>query len=410
MSANPASPSAPPGLNEAQRARLISPLVLWPLTVLLAVLLFFGLDSVVTALTHETTDDAFIEGHVISIAPKISGRVAAVHALDNQLVHSNDLLVEIDPADYAMAVAQKRSAAESQSANYETVVSAYELMKAKVVTAEASARKAQADADASDATAKRAESDFARQKELRDKNTISQQEFDDAQADYKTAQADYKSAVENASEEQSKITEAHAQLAAAAVGVKMALAQWNEARTNVAAAELDLSYVQIFAPTDGRITRKSVESGNYLQIGQTLMAIVPTEVWVVANFKESQLKDIRVGQPVRVKIDALGRTFKAHVDSLQAGTGARFSLFPPENATGNYVKVVQRVPVKIIFDDALPADSTIGPGMSVVPSVRTSAFAVPDWAIGIIAVVLALVLAAGFRLVLGRKKSSPAAA
>jgi len=139
-------------------------------------------------------------------------------------------------------------------------------------------------------------------------------------------------------------------------------------------ARQNLSYTKIYAPVDGRITRKAVEVGDYLQTGQQILSLVPAEVWVVANFKESQLKAMRPNQPVSVAIDALGgREFKAHVDSVQAGSGAQFSLLPPENATGNYVKVVQRVPVKIVFDEPLPADHVLGPGLSVTPSVAVSA-------------------------------------
>ena len=183
----------------------------------------------------------------------------------------------------------------------------------------------------------------------------------------------------------------------------MALSQWQEAQTNVAAARLDLSYTKLFAPCDGRITRKSVEPGNYVDVGQALLSIVPAEVWVVANFKESQLKHMKPGQHATVTIDALDRSFAAHVDSVQAGTGARFSLLPPENATGNYVKVVQRVPVKIIFDDPLPADRTIGPGLSVTPSVQVSALSAPDWVMALVAILLALAAAFTFRSVLNRK-------
>ena len=134
------------------------------------------------------------------------------------------------------------------------------------------------------------------------------------------------------------------------------------------------------------------------------MSLVPTEVWVVANFKESQLRKMKPGQPVKVDIDALGgRTFRGHVDSVQAGSGAAFSLLPPENATGNYVKVVQRVPVKILFDEPLPTDHTFGPGLSVTPNVRVSAFVLPDWAIGLLALILAGAAAAVFRFALQRK-------
>ena len=406
MSENPSTTNPPPAAptgNGATWTKLNSPWLVWPATAALALLLYFALSYLNGFLTHESTDDAFVEGHVVSIAPRISGQVLAVHVLDNQLVRSNDLLVEIDPADYAIKLGQKQTAAESQNANYKTVLAVYELMRAKVATAEASARKAKADAEASAATAKRAEADFERSQELRKENTISQQEFDAARAANISAQADLNSAGENAAEQASKVDEARAQLDAAGAEAGMALAQWNEAQTNIAAAQLDLSYTKIFAPGDGRVTRKAVEPGDYVQTGQTLLSIVPNEVWVVANFKETQLKHMKPGQPALVEIDALGKTLRAHVDSIQAGSGARFSLLPPENATGNYVKVVQRVPVKIVFDEPLPADRTIGPGLSVSPGVQVSSFSLPGWAMALVAIILAGAAVAGFRAVLRRK-------
>jgi membrane fusion protein, multidrug efflux system len=182
------------------------------------------------------------------------------------------------------------------------------------------------------------------------------------------------------------------------------LAKFNQSKTDVDAANLNLSYAKIFAPSDGRVTRKQVEVGDYLQTGQQILSLVPTEVWVTANFKESQLEKMRTNQPVLVEIDALGgRKFRAHLDSVQAGSGAQFSLLPPENATGNFVKVVQRVPVKIVFDEALPADHTIGPGLSVTPSVQVSSFTLPVFVLALAAIVLALVIMILFRLILGRK-------
>jgi membrane fusion protein (multidrug efflux system) len=203
------------------------------------------------------------------------------------------------------------------------------------------------------------------------------------------------------------VDEAKAQLEAAKAESDAVFAQLNESKTAMDTAQLNLSYTKIFAPCDGRVTRKQVEAGDYLQTGQQIFSIVPTEVWVVANFKESQLKKMKPGQNALVAIDALGgRKFRAHVDSVQAGSGAAFSLLPPENATGNFVKVIQRVPVKIIFDDALPADHTIGPGLSVTPSVQTSSFNFPDWAIALIAIVLAIAAAIGFQKFLKRKSEA----
>ena len=390
--------------NGARLARLNSPWLVWPAAGALAVLLFFGLGYLNIVLTHEATDDAFVEARVVSIAPRISGQVAAVHVSDNQLVRSNDLLVEIDPADYSIRLSQKETTAETEAANYRAVLAGYELMRAKVATAEAGARQAKADADASEATAKRAAADFERSQELKKQNTISQQEFDAAEAAAGQADAKLKSAQENVELQASRVEEARAQLSATEAAVSMVLSQWKGAQTNVASAQLDLSYTKIFAPCAGRVTRKSVEAGNYVEVGQMLMAVVPADVWVVANFKETELKHMRPGQSARVRIDALGgKTLKAHVDSIQAGAGARFSLLPPENATGNYVKVVQRVPVKIVFDEPLPADHVIGPGLSVVPRVKVYSFALPDWAVGLLALALAGAAVSGFRMALRRK-------
>ena len=403
MNESKSAPSNPPPVNGAKLAKLNSPWFLWPATGALAVLLFFGLDYLVTALTHESTDDAFTEARVVSVAPRISGQISAVHVLDNQMVRSNALLVEIDPADYSTTAAQKQSSADASEANYHTVLAALDLMTVKVTTARATADQSKADADAAEATDARAQADFQRSQALRKQNTISQQEFDAAQAAVREADANLVAAKQKAIADASKINEARAQLEATKTAVAMALAQFHQAQANVQAAQLDLSYTKIYAPCDGRVTRKSVEPGNYVQTGQTLFSLVPTHVWVVANFKETQLKHMQTNQPALVEIDALGRSLRAHVDSIQAGSGARFSLLPPENATGNYVKVVQRVPVKILFDEPLPSDHVIGPGLSVTPSVRVSPFAIPDWAIVLLAAVLAVAAAFVFRLVLNRK-------
>jgi membrane fusion protein (multidrug efflux system) len=378
--------------------------LIWPAAVALAVALYFGLAYLADVFTHESTDDAFIAAHVVSIAPRISGQVAAVHVLDNQLVRSNELLVEIDPADYAMTVEQKESAAEAQQASYKTMLAGWELMQAKVTTAEADVRKTQADADSAEATAKKTQADFERAQDLLKQSTLSKQEFDTTQAANTKAQADLKSAQENVAEAGSRVEEANRTLAAAWAQVGTVMAQWHEAQTNIAAAKINLSYAKLFAPAAGRVTRKSVEAGDYVQAGQQLFSIVPVEVWVIANFKESQLEKMRTNQPVTVEIDALGgRKFAAHVESIQAGSGAQFSLLPPENATGNFVKVVQRVPVKILFDEPLPADHVLGPGLSVTPSVQVGKLDFPAWALALVAIIIAGVSALAFSFATGRK-------
>jgi membrane fusion protein (multidrug efflux system) len=405
----PGMPSAtPPAAATAAppSAKYNSPKYLWPAALALAVLVYLGLAYLADTFTHESTDDAFIAGHVVSIAPRVAGQVTAVHVLDNQLVHSNDLLLELDPADFAVTVAQKEAAAVSQDANFRTVVAAYELMRAKVTTAESSARMAKADVDSAASTANRAQLDFNRAQDLVKEKTISRQEFDAAEAANTKAQADFKSKQENADVENSKVDEADKQLTTVLEQKDMALSQASESRTNVIAAKLNLSYTKIYAPCDGRVTRKAVEAGDYLQSAQQVMSIVPTEVWVVANFKESQLDKMRTNQPVWVEIDALGaKKYHAHVDSVQAGSGAAFSLLPPENATGNFVKVIQRVPVKIVFDGELPPDHVIGPGLSVTPSVQVSAFVFPAWLIAIVSLAVSIGAAWIFSAIAGRKSA-----
>jgi len=375
----------------------------WPGLVALTLLLYWGLGFVMDSLTHETTDDAFIEAHVVSIAPKISGQVSAVHVADNQLIKRGGLLVEIDPRDYEMRLAQKRASAQTSDANLKTVFSAFDLMKAKVDTAEASAKEARAEADASQAVAARAGADFNRGQQLFNDGAISRQEFDHAQSATKETDAKWKADEQKAIEEASKVAEAGAQLAAAKTVVELAQAQIKQAQTDVNSAELDLSYTKIFAPCDGRVTRKSVEAGSYVQSGQTLLAIVPDDLWMIANFKETQLAHIRPRQAVDIEIEALpGRHFHGHVDSIQAGSGSRFSLLPPENAVGNFVKVVQRVPVKILFDEPIDAERVIGPGMSVLASVRVKDEIVPRWTVALIAALLAVAVGFGARIAAAR--------
>jgi len=250
---------------------------------------------------YESTDDAFIDAHIIPISPKVAGQIVAVHVNDNQAVGTGDPLLEIDPRDYDAKLTEERG---------------------KIAAAEAEARRATADA-------KRYEKIFKQ-------DEISRQQLDNAEATAASAQA----ALERE---------------------RGALQQ----------AELNLSYTKLVAPEAGRITKKSAEPGAYIQVGQTLMAIVPDRVWVTANFKETQLTYMRPGQKVTIKVDAFpGREFEGHVDSIQSGTGERFSVLPPENATGNYVKVVQRIPVKILIDTPPDPAFQLAPGMSVVPSVR----------------------------------------
>jgi len=406
---NKETTAAAPNANGKRLAKLNSPWFIWPAAIVLAALLYFALHYLTFALTHETTDDAFIGADVVSVAPRVAGQISTVNVLDNQMVHSNELLVEIDPSNYATTASQKQASVEAEQANYKAMLAGLNLMSEKVATAKATADQSKADAEAAKATDVLAQTDFKRIERLRKENTVSEQEFDAAQAAVKKADADLIAARQKAVADESKINEAKATVTATEAAVGMALAQYRQAQANEKTAQLDLSYTKIYAPCAGLVTSKAIEPGDYVQVGQTLMSIVPMDVYVVANYKESQLKKMKPGQPVLVEIDALGgQTFRAHVDSIQAGSGAAFSLLPPENATGNYVKVVQRVPVKILFDEPLPADHMFGPGLSVEPSVRVSKFALPAWVIGLVALILAGAVAMVFQSILRRKMNQTA--
>src|ERR1019366_7981718 len=202
-----------------------------------------------------------------------------------------------------------------------------------------------------------------------------------------------------------EVIQAQAQVEAAQNASERGEVQARQTEPDVQAAELNLSYARVTAPAGGYVTKKPVENGDYLQVGQKLMALVPSDLYVTANFKESQLEHIRPGQPVSITVDSVeGKVFAGHVDSIMAGSGARFSLLPPENAVGNYVKVVQRIPVKILFDEPLEAGHVLGPGMSVVPSVKVKGYEVSESVVLIVAAVGALVIGVVWWKVAGKKR------
>jgi membrane fusion protein, multidrug efflux system len=305
---------------------------------------------------YESTDDAFIDGYVTVISPRVPGQVTRLLVTDNQEVKAGDVLVEIDPRDYEASRSQAR--ADSAVAHSQA-----DQAQAQVKVSEARVAQAQAAVTAAEAEAQRADDDLKRYQSV-DSQAVSKSALDLAQAQARSADASLEAA-----RSQAKAAEAETALSEAAVETATAAIQPAEARLQ--SAELNLSYTKIIAPLDARVTARTVQTGNYVQPGQALLALVPKEVWVTANFKETQLTFMHAGQPVELSVDAYpDRKFKGKVDSLQAGTGARFSLLPPENAVGNYIKVVQRVPVKIVFDEPLPADLDIAPGMSVVPTVK----------------------------------------
>jgi membrane fusion protein, multidrug efflux system len=362
-------------------------------TALVFGLLFYGVRYLALSLTHETTDDAFLDAHIVSLAPKVPGLVKKVYVKDNQAVKTGDLLVEIDPRDLAVVLEQKRAALNAAQANLALLQASTELRRAQIDTAQASTKQSSAEVSAADASAGKAASDLKRAQELIQNHTISPQEFDSAKAAATAAEANLKAARERTSSEESKVTEAKAQLETTKKALEWGEAQTHQAESDVQAAEQNLSYARILAPIDGRVTKKAVEDGDYLQVGQRMMALVPNELYVTANYKETELQRIRPGQQVKISIDSAGGCeFAGHVDSIMAGSGARFSLLPPENAVGNYVKVVQRIPVKILFDEPVEVGHVLGPGMSVVPSVHVKGFVISDTVIIIVAAIGALVV------------------
>jgi membrane fusion protein (multidrug efflux system) len=361
-------------------------------TVILAAVFIWGLGLVAKSFSHESTDDAFLAANIVSIAPRISGQVKEVFVQDNQLVKKGDPLVQIDPRDFDTALTQKKAALVAADSNTNVILSTYKMLQVQVTAAEATAKQSEAQAGADQATADKALADMKRAEDLSQRTVISPQEYDAAKATARAATNTAAASVAKAASDKAKVDEAQAELEAGRAGFERAIAQANEAGVDVDLAALSLSYTRIYAPTDGRITRKAVEIGDYLQVGQQLMAIVPDNIWVVANFKETQLTKIRTNQPVEISVDSVrGRTFAGHVQSIQAGSGAAFSLLPPENAVGNYVKVVQRVPVKITFDNPVEAGHVLGPGMSADPSVLVGA-EIPQALVVIVAIILALVV------------------
>jgi membrane fusion protein (multidrug efflux system) len=316
--------------------------------------IFYWLD----ARNFQDTDDAFIDGHVVPITPQVSALVSAIHIDDNQFVHKGDLLVELDPTDFQVALQQAQGAEASASGKLEQA-------KASIPTAQSAVVEAQAELDAQQVNFENADRDLKRYLQL-DERAKSQQAQDNALAAQKTALAQVEQAKAKLQSMQSQVLSAQANVTAAEGDLKKAVADTRR-------AEVNLGYCKIYAPIDGRVTTKNVDPGIYVTPTNPLFALVPSDVWVTANFKETQLDDMQPGQPVTISVDAYpDKEFHGTVQSVQMGTGSRFSVIPAENATGNFVKVVQRVPVKITFDTDPNSDPNhlLAPGMSVEPRVR----------------------------------------
>ena len=348
----------------------------------------------VHGLSYESSNDAFIDGDIVPISVRVSSYVNKVYVSDNQRVRAGDMLVELDPGDFQAQLDSAKAALEAAKAvnqsdviniDLTTVSSTSDLDSARAELDYASASLAEAESDlkAIEARHQKDKTDLARYREMSDSITV--QQLDHAVSAEKVSEADVESAQRKVTAKQAMVRQAEVALKNAKSAPQrieqtrsradVSSADIHKAMAAVEMAELKLSYTKIYAPCDGYVTKKNIEPGAYVQAGQSLMAIVSPEVWVTANFKETQLTNMRSGQPATISVDAYpGIEFAGHVKSIQHGTGTRFSLLPPENATGNYVKVVQRIPVKIVFDDYEQTQKyLLAPGMSAVPKVNIKA-------------------------------------
>jgi membrane fusion protein, multidrug efflux system len=354
--------------------------------------------------SYESTDDAQVDAHLYPVSARVSGYVIKVNVDDNQYVQKGAVLVEIDPKDYEVAVEQAKAnlasaEATAQSLNIDVPIttantssqlkfasSGVEDADAGITNAEKQLAAAQAQLEAAQANDVKAQDDLRRYKSLVDKQEVAEQVYDQALATAKASTATVAAARDNVAAGEQAVRQARSRLGqseatkqSAETGpqqvtstrarARAAIADVQQKRSALEQAQLNLQYTQIVAPISGEVN-KTVVVGLNVQPGQQLLTVVPLdEVWVTANFKETQLRQMKVGQKSEIHVDSSGRTFKGHVDSVAGATGPLFSLLPPENATGNYVKIVQRIPVKIVLDPGENQDHQLRPGMNVVPDV-----------------------------------------
>ncbi len=376
-----------------------------PLLGAVLVLALIGLGMWLYYSRLESTDDAQIDGHVNPISARVSGYVIKIVVGDNQYVKAGTVLVEIDPRDYQIAVERARAALADAEANAQaagvnvpivSTASSSDLTaaqaevtnaKAGIAAAEKQADAARAQLAAAEATNVKAQNDLVRYKPLVEKEEISKQLYDQAEAvarsSFATVEAQRASALQaeqQVTQAKGRLAQAEANLRTAATAPKRIAVSRSQAASATAVvqhrkAELDqallnLEYTRVVAPIDGVVSGRTTEVGQNVQPGQELLKLVSLDdIWVTANFKETQLRHMKPGQKAEVEVDAYGRSYTGHVESIAGASGARFSLLPPENATGNYVKIVQRIPVKIILDPGANQDHQLRPGMSVVPTV-----------------------------------------
>ncbi|MCD7878903.1 MAG: HlyD family secretion protein [Candidatus Gastranaerophilales bacterium] len=333
-----------------QKKRVILPVSVVVVLLVCLIVSFFN------SLKYQSTDDAFVEGRLISIAPKVSGHIVKLMVDDNDYVEKGQLIAKIDPRDYQNKVNELEGALKMAKANKDVSQNDIEKSEADLSQSDKNLASAKYRLDF-------AKKDFERYSQLQKEGICTKQEYDASKTKFDVAKEEYN----QAKDRQNSMM---ASLKSITSKDESALANIEKIQAELEQAKLMLSYTEIYAPSDGNVSSRNVEEGNYVNIGQPLMVIVSPEVWVVANFKETQLTHMQKNQDVIIKVDTYpGKKFKGRVDSIQRASGAKASLFPPENAVGSYVKVVQRIPVKIIFDEDY-SKYNITPGMSVIPKVK----------------------------------------
>ncbi|HEY1938660.1 MAG TPA: HlyD family secretion protein [Candidatus Angelobacter sp.] len=365
----------------------------WIIAALVIVLLAAGFFIWQYYSVRESTDDAQIDGHIDPISARVTGSVVNVLHDDNEVVQAGTLLVELDPKDYQVAVDRARADLANAQANAIAANVGVPLTQttssSQLLAADAGVKGAQRDIENAQAKLNDAQANYAktsadlkRMEMLVAKDEVSRQQYDAAVAANNSAKANVDAATAAIASAESRVAQAQAQAEAARTVPEQlkvtraragaASAEVQRAISTLAQAELNLKYTKIVAPVTGVLSKRNVEPGQTVQVGQPLFSIVNLDdIWATANFKETQLRDMKVGQKVKIKVDAFGRDYQGTVESIGGATGARFSLLPPENATGNYVKVVQRIPVRIRFDKGQDPDHQLRPGMSVEPTVYT---------------------------------------
>ena len=388
-------PEEAPEPSRGRRARSYfreHPRAKWFLLVIITALIVIGVRAWRYYAVRETTDDAQIDAHIAPVSARVSGFVSRVYVDDNYRVKAGDLLAQLDPRDYQVALAQAKAnlddAMAAARAAHTAVPIAHTSTSSALQTARANLNAAQKEVAAAQARLREAQAnhtkaaqDLERMRQLVARDEVSQQQYDAAVAAEQAARATVDAAHAAVAAAESHVVQAQAQVRSAGTApqqVAVTRARAGAATANVEKhqaavqqAQLNLQYTTIRAPVDGIVSKRSVEPGQVVQPGQPLLAIVNLDdIWVTANFKETDLEHMKVGQPATVHVDAYNREYKCRVNSFGGGTGARFSLLPPENATGNYVKVVQRIPVKIVFDKGEDL-SGLRPGMSVEATVIT---------------------------------------